>query len=397
MEQTKIMRNYIAEFLIGSPMVKLLDIDATGLERLKSEVSKQRLTFKNGCSLTILSGEGDALRLMGHGAELLVLDESSLISDLVYRARISRMLGASADSMMVEIGNPWSRDNHMYRHWINPNFKIIHIDASTALKEGRITQAFLDDQKEELTPFEYGVLYDANWPTTSKDALFDYEDIQVSIEEKFDYKEVEYTTIISCDVADKGDDLTVIMEGKEHDGLYQVKEIYSEAKSENTVVAGRIIDAIMRAGDTHRIRVNIDVIGIGVGVVSQVREYISNQELIHVTVTACHFGEGVGSAGRDESYASDRIEDRQSDSAKKRFANRKAEQYFRLSDIFKAKEISIPAHQTLMSQLMSIGWEHTSTYRNKIVDPDKSPDFADALVYFTWKTDDEFFMEWARP
>jgi len=395
--QTKIMRDYIAEFLMTSPLIEKLDIGVTGPERLKSEVSKQRLTFKNQCSLTILSAEGDATRLMGWGGDLIIIDETGLISDEVWRFRISRMLGDSPDSILVEIGNPFKRDNHMYEHWIDPAFKKIHIGAELALKEGRVTQQFLDEQKERLTPFEYGILYDAKFPVTSKDALFSYDDIKACTEEKFDYEDVDYTAIISCDPADKGDDLTVIMEGKEHEGLYQIEDIYSEAKSENTVVSGKIIDAIVRAGDKHRVRVNIDTIGIGVGVVSQVREYINTHELYYVSINPCHFGEGVGSSGKEESYASDRLDDRQSDSARKRFANRKAEQYFRLSDIFKAKEVSIPTHKTLMSQLMSIGWEYTSTYRNKIVDPEKSPDFADAMVYFTWKTDDEFFMEWARP
>ena len=94
-EQTKIMRNYISNFILASPLLEsMLDIQLTGIERLKAEVSKQRLTFKNGCTLTILSAEGEAFRLMGHGGDLIVVDESSLISDEVYRARIIRMLGA---------------------------------------------------------------------------------------------------------------------------------------------------------------------------------------------------------------------------------------------------------------------------------------------------------------
>ncbi len=397
MEQTKIMRNYIAEFLMSSPMIARLDIDVTGVERLKSEVSKQRLTFKNGCSLIILSAEGDAMRLMGHGGDLIIIDETGLVSDEVYRARILRMLGDSPDSVLVEIGNPFNRDNHMYQSWIDPEFTTIHIGAKEALEEGRITQAQLDYQKKRLKPIEYQVLYNAEFPTTSKDALFDYDDVIAATREKFNYEDVDYTVIISCDVADKGNDLTVIKRGKEHDNLYQVEDIYSEPKSENTVVAGRLIDAIERAGNNHRIRVNIDTIGVGVGVVSIVKEYVNTHELLHVSVQACHFGEGVGASGKEETFKSDRIEDRQSDSARKRFANRKAEQYFRLSDMFKAKEIVIPEHTELISQLMSIGWEHTSTWRNKIIDPDDSPDFADALVYFTWKTDDEFFMEWTEP
>jgi len=413
-DQAKIIRNYIGALIIESPILSaLIDIQVTGLERMKSEVSKQRLTFKNGVSLTILSAEGSAVRLMGHGGDLVLEDETGLISDEVHRVRVLRMLGDSPDSIYVGIGNPWSRDNHMYEHWIDPNFTTIHVNAALALKEGRVTQEFLDSQKPPtLRAMEYQILYDAEFPEESADSLFRYKEVLNATTLEFDYEEVMPTRIISCDVADKGNDLTVIMEGWEHDGTYKVEDIYSEAKSENTAVAGRIIDAIERAlvGIKRKdeegqdityipnIRVNIDTIGIGVGVVSQVREYVSNNELENVILKACHFGEGVGAPGKEEEpYKSDRVEDRHSDSARKRFANRKAEQFFRLNDLFKEEQVSIPNNRELIKELMSIGWEFTSTRRNKIIDPEKSPDYADALVYFIWNTNDDFYMEWGRP
>ena len=37
-------------------------------------------------------------------------------------------------------------------------------------------------------------------------------------------------------------------------------------------------------------------------------------------------------------------------------------------------------------------WELNSSGKIKIVDPDKSPDFADTLVYFIWRDSQEFYM-----
>ena len=383
-EQTKIMRNYISNFILASPLLEsMLDIQLTGLERLKAEVSKQRLTFKNGCTLTILSAEGEAFRLMGHGGDLIVVDESSLISDEVYRARIIRMLGAVSDSVLIEIGNMWSRDNHMYKHWIDPAWKTIHVNDKTAVKEGRITQQFLDEIFEELTPMEYQILYKAEAPTEGVDSLFRFKDVQAAQQLEADFENPK--KIISCDVADKGTDRTVIMRGRESDGLYSVDEIYVEDSSENTAIAGRIIDLFRRYGaDT----INIDTIGVGVGVVSRVREVLEHEE---VTVQACHFGEAAGS-GTDSKV--ERIRARASDSSRKRFSNKKAEQYFRLKEIFEEHQISIPQDRRLISELMIITWDFSSSASKKIkiVDPEKHDDYADALVYFTWKSTSEVYL-----
>ena len=387
LEQTKIMRNYISNFIIASPMLEnMLDIALTGLDRLKAEVSKQRLTFKNGCTLTILSAEGTGERLMGHGADLCILDETSLISDDVYRTRIIRMLGANPDSVLVEIGNPWSRDNHMYHHWIDPKWKKIHITDKIALQEGRITQPFLDEVKEEVSKMEYQILYKAEFPTEGIDSLFKFKDIQAATQLEADFPK-DAKKIISCDVADRGMDRTVVMYGRESEGFYAIDEIFVEDTSENTEIAGRIVDLFRRHGaDT----INIDTIGVGVGVVSRVREVLEHED---VTVQACHFGEA---AGAGTSSKADRVRARESDSPRKRFSNKKAEQYFRLKDLFEEGQISIPQDRKLIAELMIMTWDFTSNGKVKIVDPEKRDDYADALVYFTWKSTSEVYMAFGR-
>ena len=64
---------------------------------------------------------------MGWGGDLVILDESCLITEEVYRSKISRMLGDNPDSMLVEIGNPWNRLNQMWKHWNDPIFTKFHI------------------------------------------------------------------------------------------------------------------------------------------------------------------------------------------------------------------------------------------------------------------------------
>ena len=383
-EQANIIRNYLSTFILKSKdFQELVDIQLTGLDRLKSEVSKKRITFRNGSSLQILSAEGTADRLMGFGADgLVVMDESCLITYEVYRSKISRMLGDSPDTVLVEIGNPWHRNNQMFEHWLNPKFDKIHIGWEIAIKEGRLTKEHLEEQRELLTPLEFEVLYEANFPEEAEDSIFNYGKVKYATERVIKDKKI-LRKIISCDVADKGKDVTVIMYGYEYDdGTYEVTEIFQEKKSENMVIAGKIVDWFKTKGADI---INIDTIGVGVGVVSRVREVLRGCK---VKVNACHYGEGVGALGQHrKAFKQEGIEDKQPTSEKKRFMNRKAEQFFRLRDLFLEERVKIPKCDLLIKELMKMAWELTSSGKIRIIDPeDKSPDYADALVYFIWKT-----------
>ena len=380
MDQTKILRDYIAMFITRSEVMSgMLSMNIKGIDKIKYETSRKQIVFTNGCSLKILSAEGSATRLMGHGGDLIVLDESCLIDYEVYRGKISRMLGDNPDSMLVEIGNPWHRNNQMWKHWLDPDFQHIKVGWETALKEGRITKTFVDEQRALLTPLEFEVLYEANFPEESEDSIFKYKYVMEATTK--DIKHVEYNNIISCDVADKGKDRTVIMDGTEEDDSYFVRSIYSEATSDNMAIAGRIVKTYWDARERKvkgKFLINIDTIGVGVGVVSRVKEVLAIEiRTGNVTVNACHYGEGVGAAGQPRrAFKQETIEDKQPTSGKKRFMNKKAEQYFRLKSLFEEGRMRIPNDRLLIDELMSMSWELTSSGKIKIVDPEeKSPDF----------------------
>jgi len=188
-KQTAILRNYIAEFLIKSELLTaLLDLDLSGVERLKKEVSKTRITFKNNITLQVLSAEGTGNRMMGFGFDVVVVDESCLIAHEVYRQKISRMLGDSVDSMLVEIGNPWHKDNQMWEHWIIPDDEIhkkIKVDYKIGFEEERISRQFLEEQRADLTPIEFRILYEAEFPDETEDALLKWKWIKDAVEREF--------------------------------------------------------------------------------------------------------------------------------------------------------------------------------------------------------------------
>lgn len=312
-EQASIIRNYIAEHIISSPVLaNLVEIDRdNSIERLKRETSRRRWTFKNGCQLLTISAHGEASRLMGFGANLVICDESAKISREAY-AKIVRMLGDDPEnSILIELANPWDKDNKYFEHYVSGRFKVLHIDYKDAISEGRVTETFIEEMRLELTPLEFTVLYESKFPDEAEDSLFSYKEINRAIENNFDIS--EGAGIISCDPADKGLDFTVIYYGHEKAGKYKVEYIYSEPKSENMTIANRIIKLFEEKGDVKKI--NVDCIGIGVGIVSRLKEVLGGK----CNINACHFGESPEDINKDLPTSS-----------KKRFINKKAEQYFRL-------------------------------------------------------------------
>jgi phage terminase large subunit-like protein len=61
LDQTNIIRNYIAEMIAdNTTLCNLVDHQThTGPEHLKSEMSKKRITFKNGCEIITLTAHGE--------------------------------------------------------------------------------------------------------------------------------------------------------------------------------------------------------------------------------------------------------------------------------------------------------------------------------------------------
>ena len=224
---------------------------------------------------------------------------------------------------------------------------------------------------------EFDILYNSIFPSESADSIFNLDKIRQA-EKKEQSNQGEF--IISCDVADSGIDKTIILQGYKMEGGYSINSIYSEDKSENTAISGKIMSIIKENLGLNHISVFIDMIGVGTGVLSMVKqecETLNYSRKNKIKVVGCHFG---------QSPVLD----------KERFANRKAENYFRLKELFEEGMIIIPHNKTLFNELLAMRWNFTSTSKIKIIDPDKSPDFADALVYFVWYEEPEFVFSGRR-
>ena len=393
-EQAGLIRDYMADLVSDSVILSgLADLERGREDKLNKESSRKRLTFKNGCEYRVITAHGKGFAAMGHGADVIIMDEAAMISREAY-TKIMRMLGDDPEnSILIELYNPWDRDTKAFDHSIADNFERIQINYRIGIKEGRTTKEHIDEMRPpEITPLEFEVLYESRFPEQSEDAIFNLgkikkaPDIGIDFEPEINknlemlnnvskYREIEITqakkslnqfrAVISADIADKGKDHSVMYWGYRKENFYTLKGEYSEPQTENMDFAGRIINKIKEFGRIIKIEVNIDCIGVGTGVVSRVKEWVRENGYKNVKVTACHFGEGAVK--------------------KERFMNKKAENYFRLKELFDENHVKTLDIQELTTNLVAMKWEFSSSGKIKIIDPDGySPDWSDALVFFVW-------------
>ena len=402
-EQAGLIKDYMAELILGSRndiMLNLTEIRATGAERIKAEASQKRMTFKNGCEYRVVTAFGKGFAAMGHGGDVVIMDEAAMINRSAY-AKIVRMLGDDPENaMLVELYNPWDRDTKAFDHSISSRFLRIQIDWEIGVSEGRITVDFVDEMRGDMTPLEFTVLYESRFPDEAEDSLHSLAKIEAAENTFFNFADeltyivdklkkpdnlkpsekenlkkdlLRYKMIISCDPADMGVDLTVVYWGVERDKcLYELYGVWTEPKTDPMSLVGKLIkrsktyiDLIVQG------EIKIDRIGIGSGSLSRLKEIKNEQNLSNLRIIGCHSGE----------EAINKIE----------FLNKKAENNFRLKAMFSDGQVALgylcrsEEYYKIKAELLSMKWEITSSEKKKIIDPDKSPDYNDALVYFIWK------------
>lgn len=399
-DQTQIIRNYLSRCVVSSPFLSSLadvSVDKNEISRLEKESSRTRQTFQNGSLYHTMTAHGNADRIMGHGdeADIVVEDEDCLITDEA-QEKVGRLFASKQkkrDWLWIKMCNPWTTNSDTYKAWTSGDWKTIHIDYNQGIREGRTTKEFVEDERQRLPRMTFQVLYESVFPDQSEDALFPisavdalpgvfgFEDEIKQIEKNISwykkgnfYDEARdeeeklggFEQVVSCDPADKGVDSTVILQGWKKNNKYDVVRCFSEEKSENIDVARKIY----RVAKEHSrlgipTRIVVDGTGIGVGVVSSLRDMIDDEDF---KVVDARFGERAEKSDH--------------------FVNRKAEEYFRARDVVVDGRVRCGFDiGVLRGELLALEWKQSQATREriKVVDPDKSPDWADALVLFLWR------------
>lgn len=352
-DSASFLRDYMGELILDCPMLlEIAEIDAQGAMRLKKEASKTRLTFSNGCEYRIISMHGKGFAAMGQGGDLIIIDESARLTREQY-AKAVRLLGDDpANSILIEMYNPFNRDSVAYDHSISPRFERIEIDYKVGIKEGRTTQDFIDEQRENMSPLEFCIFYESRFPDESEDTLIKWAWIQKAINADLTTKIKGGRNVNGLDVAEMGNDLSVLMKALTNNNYYKIYSIEDWGKKETMETVG-----IVRGKITKKDEIAVDATGVGSGVYSRFKEEEYN--------VISYKG---GRSPTKEKY-------------KDRYDNLRAQCHWRLRTLFENGMIQIPNHEKLILQLRNLKYEIMSSGKIKILKNEgKSPDYSDSLV-----------------
>jgi len=359
--KAKIIMDYISQFLLtNDSFLDEIEVDMAGktrLEGLKKEVSRKRITFVNGSSIELhtvdLAKKG--LGIMGRGYNITIIEEVAEISREAY-GKIYRMLLESEDAKILEIGNPWNLEQ-FYDHHNDPEWFKIHISADDCVREGRVTQEAVDDQRRNLTEMEARILLDAEFPMDIEDAIFLHEP---HITNAIRVKELpEFESVgIGVDVARGGGDWTVITVLGHKDGQYfYIEQQKIDTKNIMNIV-GKLIPLYEKYLGSNP-TIAIDTVGVGAGVFDRLAE--------------------LRDKNGDYYYLKAFVAGHKSPS--ERFFNKKTEEIIKLADIMKeGRFFNLPEKSGYVMDLRKWIIEVKSDRQIKVVDPESSPDEGDSLV-----------------
>lgn len=349
----------------------------------------------------------------------IVVDEAEGVSDEIYEAIEAVM--TSSEPRLLLIGNPTTVSGSFHRafHQERHLYKTITISAfdSPNVREGKImvpgltSSKWVEERKE--TWGEDNPIYRARvlgeFPDQAEDTLIRLSDIEAaanntsnglvgknasneagsrdsannqeatnnassanprtedaradggSLEDQAEERsshpqappEPEPKVVLAVDVARFGSDRSVILRRRGNN----VEEIRTFHGLDTMQLAGWVIAAINEAQPSY---ICVDEIGVGAGVVDQLKEQGYRVRGINVARRA----------GQDSV-----------------FANLRAEGYWRLRELFSSSQISIPADNQLMGELAAMRYSYDSQGRVLIQSKDSmrqrgltSPDKADALM-----------------
>lgn len=340
-----IMQKVIEFISHNSEIYKELEMEGTEtIDRLKRERSKKRTTFKTGGEVRTYSADSRNKQrvldsLLGFGCSRIIEDESALIGDDL-QAMVMRMLGDSPDNFLCKIGNPSFR-NHFFRTWNSPKYQKIFIDYKIALEEGRYSQEFIDEMKQE--PY-FDVLYECKFPGENEIDLMGYRKLYKEL--KKGKAEHKGKLILGVDIGEGNDETVAILKSD------TFAEVVHKSRIKDLMTTTREIENIIKKYKPNEIY--IDKLGVGSGVFSRLLE-------IGYDVQGIQWSE------------------KASDS---RFFNKKAENFFNsskwkgtLSDVDDWSELDIIRYKEDSSGKLRI--KTKEEYRKEGI---KSPNIADAFA-----------------
>ncbi len=268
-EKARIIMEYVIMFSLNNEGIRTrLNVEES-LDRLRMRKSQDRITYKSKGEIRAYSADASRITqtsksLMGFGSPNVVEDESALIPDKL-QATVMRMLGGDADNFLVKIGNPFE-NNHFRRTWDGHRYHRIFIDYVRALEEGRFTQDFIEEMREE--PF-FDILYECKFPSHGLEdekgwnTLLSKDEVDRAMVEDFDmFGQLR----LGADVAGGGRNYSAIVLR----GANYARRIYKKREPDTMIFATNLLrfGSFYKVKDRHHY---IDKVGIGKGAFDKLR------------------------------------------------------------------------------------------------------------------------------
>lgn len=370
--QANIIMEYVRYFVSIRPELLSGLMGVSSVEQLRTQRNRGKLQWSDGSAIGVQSADAGknstdiekaGKRIMGFGGDLIVIDETALIPDLII-GKILRMLGKSKDSKLVLLGNPFTK-NYFYKAANDKNFYKIWIDAQDAVKEGRYTQEYIDEMRKSMDVELYQILYECKFILGGTKSYIRQQDIDSGLailnRNKKDERWVELQkkegVNFGVDVASgSGGDNSVIYIRQGYKTLEIIKDKYV-----NTQQLALLIASLARKYNPQN--VNVDLIGVGHGVVDRLQEMGIDAN-------------GVNVGGEP--------------TAKERYYNIRMELWAKLRQAIINGNLELPDDNELLEELLSPQREFKNSKSGvvEILEPKeqikqrlgRSPDTADALA-----------------
>jgi hypothetical protein len=287
-----------------------------------------------------------------HADQLLyVFDESKAISDATFDAAEGAFsnsgVTATTQSFAVAMSTPGEPQGRFYNiHSRKPGFEdwsVRHITFAEVLQAGRATLEWANQRKKQWGAksalYENKVL--GEFAANDEDGIIPLGWIELANERWHNWVESDKPgdfTGVGVDVADSGGDDTVL--ALRYGSV--IGEIRRYSKGDTMQTVGRVAGVLNgQAGASSQSYAIVDVIGVGAGVVSRLREQRYN-------VQAFHASEGTKALDRSRELG---------------FINRRAHGWWNLRELLDPEnghEVALPPDELLTGDLTAPHWWETS-------------------------------------
>lgn len=375
-EHTKIVMGYVIDHIFDNEIftsMLMIDTRGQGAERLKKALSKQKIRIRNDTEIMTITANisSQGRSAIGWGGSMVIVDEGEQIPTQIMVTKIMRMLGDSPDSAIFMIGNP-VKYGFMYDKSTNPKWAYNRIDWRVCVKEGRMTQEFVDEQRDAMNENEFKIWYEAQWPDEVENQLFPLKALKKMFapltQFELDLLKTEPSEKhLGIDVARFGNDLTVLQPRWTYGDIHFLMPPKSFGKKNTMFTVGETLN--MDKSEEFEF-INVDDPGVGGGVVDRLKEV--NQTM----------GRAVSFVAGESPHKHDWALNKREEENNKRYLNKKSywfNNFARLAEKGNVRVVPSQYSQVLHSQLQQLFYEYTSNGHMKVFEEsDKSPDFADS-------------------